>query len=187
MPKHQPELLKKLILENIKYSIEKLVFPLVTHYCAIDISLSGDTNDLLFSHFYAQLAHESDNFRTVEEYASGKAYEGRKDLGNTSPGDGVKYKGRGYIQITGKSNYKAFSDVMKMDFVNKPQLLLDPKWALASACWFWQTRKLNALALKDDITAITKIINGGVNGLQDRIDKLAIFKELFKQYKERIQ
>ena len=119
--------------------------------------------------FIAQLAHESGSFKYVEEIASGKAYEGRKDLGNTEPGDGVKFKGRGLIQITGRANYKAVGDALQYDFINNPEHLEKPGAAVMSAGWFWNSRKLNDYADRDDFKGITKRINGGYNGLEDRI------------------
>lgn len=119
--------------------------------------------------FVAQLAHESGEFRYVEELASGAAYEGRIDLGNTQPGDGVRYKGRGLIQITGRANYQKLSDYFGVDFVANPEWLETPEWACQSAGWFWHTRNLNVLADREDFRAITKKINGGYNGLDDRL------------------
>jgi len=118
--------------------------------------------------FIAQIAHESGGFHYVKELASGEAYEGRKDLGNTEPGDGVKYKGRGLIQITGKANYRACGDALGVDFVAEPSGLERPDWATRSAGWFWSTRKLNDIADRGDLLRVTKIINGGTNGFADR-------------------
>lgn len=96
--------------------------------------------------FLAQIGHESAELRYVEEIASGKAYEGRKDLGNTQPGDGVKYKGRGLIQITGRSNYTAISKDLDVDFVSNPKLLQEPEYAVLCAFWYWSKHNLNKLA-----------------------------------------
>jgi putative chitinase len=132
------------------------------------------TSDLRMAHFIAQLAHESASFRFTEELASGDAYEGRADLGNTQPGDGRRFKGRGLIQLTGRANYAEYSKAAGVDYVAKPQLLsTDPFAAVDVACWFWHTRKLNALADADDVKAVTRRINGGFNGLDDRIEYLA--------------
>ncbi|HLL17075.1 MAG TPA: glycoside hydrolase family 19 protein [Pyrinomonadaceae bacterium] len=120
------------------------------------------------SAFLAQLAHESAEFRYFEEIASGKAYEGRKDLGNTQPGDGVKYKGHGPIQITGRANHTACGKALGLDLINNPTLITQPPNAFRSAGWFWDTRGLNALADQRLFKAITKKINGGFNGLADR-------------------
>lgn len=119
--------------------------------------------------FIAQIAHESGSFQYVREIASGKAYEGRKDLGNTIEGDGIKFKGRGLIQITGRANYDSLSKAFGVDFISNPSLLEGAEFAAMSAGWFWNTKKLNSLADKGDFITITKRINGGVNGLKDRI------------------
>lgn len=95
--------------------------------------------------FIAQIGHESGQLRYVEELASGKAYEGRRDLGNTQQGDGVKFKGRGLIQITGRFNYIQLSKDLGEDFIKNPALLSTPKYAVQSACWFWNKNKLNDL------------------------------------------
>lgn len=125
------------------------------------------------AHFLAQVAHESAEMRYTEEIASGARYEGRKDLGNVRAGDGVRYKGRGLIQVTGRTNYNAYKKFCGYDVVAKPELLAQPVGAVRSAMWFWQSRKLNALADGDLFTTITKIINGGTNGLEDRRKYLA--------------
>lgn len=130
--------------------------------------------------FLAQLGHESDSFCTTEEYASGAAYEGRSDLGNTKRGDGTRFKGRGLTQLTGRKNYLRFTLWMRSfmpdapDFVANPELVELFPWAAWSAIWFWTVKKLNVLADRDDVIAITKIINGGKNGLDDRERRLAI-------------
>lgn len=118
--------------------------------------------------FLAQLAHESGEYRYMEELADGSAYEGRADLGNTEPGDGVKYKGHGPIQITGRANHEACGLALGLDLVNTPRLLTLPEYGTASACWFWNSRGLSTLADVDWFKTITRIINGGYNGLSDR-------------------
>lgn len=120
------------------------------------------------NHFIAQLAHESGEFRYMEELASGAAYEGRQDLGNTEKGDGIRFKGRGLIQLTGRANYAAISKGLGVDFIAKPELLETPQYAAISACWFWNSRGLNVWADADDILRITKKINGGTTGLTQR-------------------
>jgi putative chitinase len=119
--------------------------------------------------FIAQLAHESGQFRYVEELASGQAYELRSDLGNTQPGDGVRYKGRGLIQITGRSNYVACMLALDIDCVIHPELLCVPDNACRSAAWFWKSHGLNELADAGDFEKITRRINGGLNGEADRL------------------
>jgi putative chitinase len=121
--------------------------------------------------FLAQIAHESGSLRYVEEIASGEAYEGRASLGNTQAGDGVKFKGRGLIQITGRANYAACSVALFEDgrLLEQPELLEEPELAALSAGWFWKTHGLNELADEEQFRTITKRINGGFNGLDDRI------------------
>jgi putative chitinase len=124
--------------------------------------------------FLAQVAHESGSLRYTEEIASGRAYEGRGDLGNVQPGDGVRFKGRGLIQITGRDNYRVCSLALYRDtrLLGMPELLEEVGAACRSAAWFWQSRDLNALAdAADDVAfrRITKAINGGFNGLTERI------------------
>lgn len=128
----------------------------------------GITTPLRMAHYLAQIAHESGELRYTQEIASGKAYEGRKDLGNTKKGDGVRFKGRGLIQITGRANYTAYAAFCGFDVVGNPELLERPLGAVRSSMWFWDKHGLNALADKDNIRAITRKINGGYNGLEDR-------------------
>ncbi|WNG17563.1 glycoside hydrolase family 19 protein [Cystobacter fuscus] len=118
--------------------------------------------------FLAQLAHESAEFRYFEELASGRAYERRVDLGNTHPGDGVRYKGRGPIQITGRANYRAAGKALNIDLENNPTRAADPDVGFRTAAWFWNSHNLNKYADKGDFDAITKRINGGFNGKASR-------------------
>ena len=121
--------------------------------------------------FLAQLAHESDGFITTREYASGAAYEGREDLGNVNEGDGRLFRGRGLIQLTGRANYESYNKELPedVDIVKYPDLVEDFPLALAVAIWFWNSRKLNELADAGDFKRITKRINGGYNGFEDRL------------------
>jgi len=123
--------------------------------------------------FLAQLAHESGQLVYVRELASGAAYEGRKDLGNVQAGDGVRFRGRGLIQVTGRSNYAACGKALGLDLLAQPALLEQTVNACRSAGWFWQSRGLNVLADAGDQVAVTRRINGGTNGLAER---LAYFK-----------
>ncbi|WP_414640798.1 LysM peptidoglycan-binding domain-containing protein [Archangium sp.] len=118
--------------------------------------------------FLAQLAHESGEFRYMEEIASGAAYEGRKDLGNTQPGDGVRFKGRGPIQITGRANYRAAGKALGIDLENNPKRASDPDVGFRTAAWYWNSRNLNKYADSGDFKELTRRINGGYNGLADR-------------------
>ena len=119
--------------------------------------------------FIAQVAHESGSFHYTQEIASGEAYEGRQDLGNVERGDGVRFKGRGYIQVTGRANYKACGEAIGIDLIQHPELLEDIPNACRSAAWFWYMKGLNDLADKDDFLTITKRINGGTNGWKERM------------------
>ena len=124
--------------------------------------------------FIAQVAHESGSFKYVKEIASGAEYDiGKKAiaLGNTpeDDDDGERYKGRGYIQITGRDNYKACGEALSLDLLSHPELLEDIPNACRSAAWFWYIKGLNDLADKGDFLAITKRINGGTNGWKERM------------------
>jgi predicted chitinase len=161
--------------------------------------ISSPANQLCF---LAQVSHESGGFYYTEELASGTAYEGRKDLGNTTPGDGVRFKGRGLIQITGRANYQAVGQALQVDLINNPSLLggknvdaCSPdqlRYAALSAGWFWDKTRLNAIADKIDLRKpideqdnlelfkeITRKINGGYNGLPDRLNKYRSGLKLF--------
>lgn len=119
--------------------------------------------------FLAQLAVESDSFRTFEEYASGRAYEGRTDLGNIHPGDGERYKGRGAIQITGRHNYEKVSEHIGVDFVAHPELLAAPENAFTTAAWYWTSRDLNHVTDTAGIVRVSELVNGGHHALSRRI------------------
>lgn len=124
--------------------------------------------------FLSQVGHESGQLRYVRELASGAAYEGRKDLGNTVPGDGVKFRGRGLIQVTGRANHAACGKAIGLDLLAKPELLEQPINACRSAGWFWKANGLNELADAGDQVKVTKRINGGTNGLADRLALFAV-------------
>ena len=119
--------------------------------------------------FLAQLAHESAELRYMEEIASGAAYEGRKDLGNTQPGDGRRFKGRGPIQLTGRANYIKYGDLLGLDLVSDPTLAGTKEVGFRIAGQFWKLNGLNELADHQQFKLITKRINGGYNGLDDRL------------------
>lgn len=139
--------------------------PLVTAAAEFDINTAERVAAWL-----AQLAHESGQLRYVREIASGEAYEGRKDLGNTQPGDGARFRGRGLIQITGRANYEQLRVALGLDCIAHPEILEDPHNAARVSGWFWKGRGLNELADGGTVnfTKITRRINGGTNGLADR-------------------
>ena len=122
--------------------------------------------------FIAHIGHESGQLKYVKEIwgptAAQTRYEGRADLGNTVPGDGSKFRGRGLIQITGRANYKACGEALGLDLINQPELLEKPQHACMSAAWFWASRGLSTLADESRFETITRRINGGLNGLADR-------------------
>lgn len=132
--------------------------------------------------FLAQVAHESGEFRWMEEIWGPTPvqlrYEGRKDLGNIKPGDGFRYKGRGPIQLTGRNNYRAAGKALGVDLEGSPELALEPTVAFAIAGWYWDSRKLNRMADTDDIIGVTKSINGGLTGIADRQAKWTHIKRV---------
>jgi putative chitinase len=119
--------------------------------------------------FLAQAAHESGSLRYLRELADGSDYEGRADLGNVYPGDGVRYRGRGILQVTGRSNYASCGEALGLDLIESPELLETIEGACRSAAWFWGKKRLNAYADSDSFGALTKAINGGYTGLDDRL------------------
>lgn len=135
------------------------------------------TNPKRIAEFLAQTGWESDGYEATEEYASGAAYEGRTDLGNTQPGDGVRFKGRGWIMLTGRGHYAAFGKwaaaqglvTDPANFVNNPTALADLKWAGIVSAWYWTVARpqINSLCDAGDLVGVTKAINGGTNGLED--------------------
>jgi putative chitinase len=131
---------------------------------------------LRIAHFLGQVLHESGGFRYLREIwgptDAQKRYEPPSSLatrlGNTQKGDGARYMGRGVIQLTGRSNYAQFSKAMGVDFVAHPELVESPQYAVTAAGWYWSTRKINQWADKDDLLKVTRLVNGGTNGLADR-------------------
>ncbi|WP_256586941.1 glycoside hydrolase family 19 protein [Pseudomonas sp. GW456-12-1-14-TSB6] len=125
------------------------------------------------SAFIAQTGHESGQLRWVREIwgptDAQRGYEGRKDLGNTVAGDGRKYYGRGLIQITGRANYAKCGEALGLELISHPELLELPQNAAMSAAWYWKQKGLNDLADRDQFNTITRRINGGLNGLADRL------------------
>lgn len=120
--------------------------------------------------FLAQLAHESGELRYMQELASGVKYEGRKDLGNTQPGDGPRYKGRGPIQLTGRANYRKYGELLRLPLEDHPEMAASPQVGFRVAGCFWSVTGCNHLADTGNMRAITKKINGGYNGLTHRME-----------------
>ncbi len=129
--------------------------------------------------FLAQIGHESGGLQYTREIwgptPAQAGYEGRADLGNTQSGDGHLFRGRGLIQITGRANYRACTLGLRKtlpatpDFEAEPGLLEGPRWAAMSAGWYWAEHGCNELADAGQFTALTRRINGGTNGLADRV------------------
>ncbi len=122
-------------------------------------------------HFLAQAAHETDGFRTLEEYggpAYFARYEGRRDLGNVQTGDGIRYHGRGIFQLTGRANYRRLSQLLGVDLEGRPERAKEPEISLRVAFAYWTERAINPAADADDVERVTKLINGGRNGLAER-------------------
>jgi len=172
------------------------------------LTREGISTPLRLAHFFAQLEHES-NLKPVSEnlnysasalirvfkkyftkslatkYArnpeaiANRVYANRMDNGNEASGDGWKYRGRGFIQITGKANYTELTEDTGIDYINNPDLLLDEVDAMISAIWFWKKRNLNYYADNDDVKMVTKRINGGYNGLEHRTQLLKKYKQKF--------
>lgn len=170
-------LTRQLLKQIAPNSKDGIIDPLVKYLN--DHTLKYEVNTYLrVCHFLSQAAHEADSFRTLQEYASGAAYEGRKDLGNINKGDGVRYKGRGIFQLTGRENYRVIGAKIGTNLENNPKLAESPEISVLTALEYWQSRDLNALADKDDVEAITRRINGGLNGFADRKKYLARCKQV---------
>lgn len=135
--------------------------------------------------FLAQIGHESGGMNWTHELwgptSAQKAYEPPSPkattLGNTQLGDGFRFRGRGLIQITGRANYDAVGRALCLDCTNNPDLLILPEWASESAAWWWQQHGLNELADAGNFEKITHVINGGLNGYDDRIRRWNIAKQ----------
>jgi predicted chitinase len=112
----------------------------------------------------ATIGVEVGNFEPIPEYASGEAYEGRADLGNTQPGDGKRYKGRGFIQLTGRANYRAYGEKLGIDLEGHPELALDPKIAARILAAYFKERSIPARARAGDWQGVRRAVNGGLNG-----------------------
>ena len=120
----------------------------------------------------------ANRYANKPEQIANIVYANRMGNGNNESGDGWKYRGRGFIQITGKSNYTVLSKDVRIDFLNNPDLLLQEANSMISALWFWNKNKLNELADNDDVVSITKKINGGYNHLKERTILLEKWKKL---------
>lgn len=129
------------------------------------------------AHFLAQWCEESDSLRATTEYASGHAYEGRHDLGNTHAGDGVRFKGRSLAMLTGRANYATYGQILGVDLISNPQSASEFPFAAKIPALYWKMRSINVHADADDIIRVTESVNGGLNGLQMRKQFLKLAKE----------
>ena len=173
----------RLIINPVHYKSEQLyaIIEALNHtfsYFAIDTPIR-------ICHFLAQVLHESSAFRyTTEIWGNTKAqlaYDTRIDLGNTPEvdGDGYKYRGRGWIQVTGGANYALAAKELDINCLNDPDLLSRLPYSAVVSGWFWKKRNLNQFADVDDIMSITRRVNGGFNGLDDRKMWLVKAKNVF--------
>lgn len=131
--------------------------------------------------YLAQLGHESADFQFFAEiWGSTPAqlrYEGRADLGNTQPGDGYRFRGRGAIQVTGRRNYSAAALALGLPLIEQPDLAAQPENAFRISAWFWRTHSLNVFADKEDVDGATRRINGGLNGRDDRLRRYDLARD----------
>jgi putative chitinase len=140
----------------------------------------GITDPTELNALLAQTGHESGNYRFLTEQGSRSyfdRYEGRRDLGNTQPGDGFKYRGRGYIQLTGRANYEQFAKFSGIDVVNNPDLVATPSVGAEASLWYWKTRVKPNVTDFSDVKHVTRLVNGGLNGLSDREQRFASLME----------
>ena len=127
------EITPKLLRDVAGYPVNQTIVNNLAQFLPKVLDDYGINTKLRISHFLAQIAHESAHFRTLEEYASGAAYEGRKDLGNVYKGDGRRYKGRGVIQLTGRANYRKYGKILGIDLENHPERASEPEISLRTA------------------------------------------------------
>jgi putative chitinase len=151
------------------------------------LSDGGINTSARVAEFLAQACLETDYFRVLEEYASGAAYEGRKDLGNTYAGDGKKFKGRGIFQCTGRANYSAYGKRLGIDLLGNPDLAARPDISVRIAVMYWNDKGLNAYADRGDTAAISRAINRGsakatkpANHEDDRIKIAKLARDIIK-------
>jgi predicted chitinase len=142
------------------------------HNFAVKMGITG----IELAAFMGQTAHESNNFKTTKEYASGEEYEGRRDLGNTQPGDGPRYKGRGFIQLTGRYNYAKAGKDLGIDLINHPELAERPDVAAKVTWWYWKNKVRPNVRNFGDVRQVTKTINPALRGLDQRTNATKDFK-----------
>jgi len=170
------------LIQAIGAHIDPVRLPELTQAFSLRLAQGHIDTALRLSHFIAQCAHESGGFHYWYELGGPdyfKKYDGRKDLGNTYLGDGYRFRGRGIIQLTGRSNYSKYAAALGLDLIGNPELAATTDVAVRIAVQFWNDHGLSALADKDDVLTITKRINGGTRGLAERKAYLVKMKSLF--------
>lgn len=147
----------KPIAENLNYSAERLLVVFPKYFTKNDVG----------------------EFARNPEKIANRVYANRMGNGNQKSGDGYRFRGRGFIQITGRNNYTVMSKDTRIDYLNNPDWLLREPDAMISALWFWQKNKLNEYADWGDVEGATRVINGGTNGLADRKQKYEQYLKVF--------
>lgn len=151
----------------------------------VDTARKAGIEGVELAAFLAQVAHETKNFTDLVEdgaeeyfhkYDPAHAPEKAKELGNTNKGDGARYKGRGYIQLTGKANYQYASDYFGVDLVSDPEMAAEPTLAAKIAVWFWKTKVRKNVTDFTDVEAVTRVINPGMWGMPERIRYFDMYK-----------
>lgn len=163
-PGHVNEAQLREIVPGLNPALAREVVPLLNR----TLEDAGATTPKRAAAMIAQLAHESAGFTRLVEASSGRQYEGRKILGNVEKGDGARFRGRGWAQLTGRYNYTEASKALGIDLVNNPELAADPVVSSKVAAWFWQDRNLNSYADDRNLSGQTYRLNGGQNGMADR-------------------
>lgn len=193
---------------NFKYTLEMVKAVLTKSSKVTAKDLLVDLNRMVLTSsintperclaFLAQIAHETGNFKWLNELG-GKYYFDKYDkgtsigrrLGNNVYGDGYKFKGRGFIQLTGRYNYTQFQKYLDLrnpdgsapDIIHNPNLVSKLPLALDAAVWYWENRKLNRYADSGDFRMLTKAINGGYNGYSDRLEKHKLLYSIYRKVK----
>jgi putative chitinase len=148
-----------------------------------NLNYSAKALDSIFGKYFVRAGRDANEYARQPEKIANVIYANRMGNGDEASGDGYKYRGRGILQLTGKSNYSQCSKDLFNDneLVDNPDLLLEPEFAVLSACWFWHKNKLNTICDAGDVVKLSKRINGGTIGLDDRIhhwnDCLKLFED----------
>ena len=144
-----------------------------------NLNYSADGLNKIFPKYFRNAGRDAQQFHRQPEKIANVVYANRMGNGDTASGDGWRYRGRGYIQLTGRNNYADCGEALEMDLVNNPDYLLTPEGAARSAAWFWWQNDLNDYADKGDIVGCSKRVNGGTIGLEDRKELYESAMEVF--------